>query len=787
MTKFTFIVILSLITIDHFAQGTGAVNGRIVDTNNEPLASINVLLSGVKGGTFTNENGEFAIRNITPGLYTLEATGIGFSATKQNIQIVAGKTLNFSLQLDVASNTLQEVLVNAGIRKGYSATNTNNTKLPARLLDLPLSIKVVSRNLIDDRQAFEFKEIVKNVPGVNLSSGSNDIMIRGYQSQGGGASGSTQLINGSRNFFTGYTNDLNLTNIERIEILKGPSSVLFGATSPGGSINAITKKPMASDKYSAGASFGTWGRYRFDADLTGKLSEDKKLLYRFNAGYQNDPDYRDFIYRRNFIVAPTVRYIPSDKTIIDFEFVYNQINRTTWYDWGVPTWNGDVFAVPIEYTSHEPTDAVLLKNTMLMLQVQQKITSNLTFFSNFNGSSHRLDGEAHSPSFFNPIPGVTDSLVTRVYRQFAEDNQGTFLGNYVVWKPQAGKIKFNITGGLDYYKTRYYYNINQAGAFEGVPKINVFNPVYRKKSVVAYPPVGGFNDIAMINFRGVYLINLIELGDKFKVMLSGRWDSYTFKNYPSKSPNDTRPFLPSAGFSYQPLKGVSFYGGWTKGFLPQNTQSPDFGGPFDPEYSEQVEGGIKKEFLNGRYTATISYYDIKRKNVLVPKDPVNDPYGIKESTGKARSKGLEFDLAGNITPNWGINAGYAYNDSRITQSTYSFEIKRQASNAPFHTANLWTRYNVSSGKLKGLGFAAGFYHVGKRTTDGTLSFPSPDLQQLPDFTTIDGGLFYRHQNLLLNLNIENVFNEQFIYGAANAFYMQRGKPRNAMMRIQFLF
>lgn len=785
MKYFFSTIAFTFLFIHLFAQENGHVHGRITDTNDDPIPSITVSLMGIQQSAITNEDGVFSFRNIRPGSYTLEAAGLGFHASKQNIVITSGKTISLSLQLNASAQTLEEVIVNVVNRKSYNTTITANQKLHASLIDLPQSVKVVSRNLIDDRQSFEFKEIVKNVSGVNLTSSSSDFMIRGFKNEGGSAAGSAQLINGAKNFFTGYTNDLNLTNIERVEILKGPSSVLFGANSPGGSFNAITKKPLSITRQTAGVSFGTWGRYRFDADLTGSLSDDKKLLYRFNGGFQNDPDFRDLLYKRSFTIAPTFRYKPSDKTIIDIELVYNQISRNTWFDWGIPTWKGDVFALPNSYTPHEPSDAVLVKNTMLMLQLEQKLSSNLSFYSSFNGSSHRISGDAHSPSFFNPAPGLSDSLVSRVYRQFQEDNTGSFLSNYFVWKPEAGKIKFNITAGVDYFKAKYYLTLNQATAFNGVPKINIFKPEYRQKSTALYPPVGGFHDIAISNFTGVYLMNLIEFGEKLKLMLSGRWDNYTFKNYPSKTPNDTRPFLPNAGLSYQPWKGLSIYGGWNKGFLPQNTQSPDFGGPFSPEYSEQLEAGIKKEFLNGRYTATLSVYEINRKNVLVPRDPANDPYGIKESSGRALSRGIEFDMAGDILPNWSINAGYAYNDSRITRSTYNFEIKRQANNAPFNMANLWTRYNISTGKLKGAGFATGIYYVGKRTTDGVAAFPAPILQTLPAYTTVDLSLFYKYQNIVFNFNINNLFNEQYIAGASNAFYTQRGKPRNVMFRIQF--
>lgn len=782
-----YAILLFLFPLFVLAQKSGNVNGRIMDTYKEAVPFVTIKLVELKKSTITNEDGFFDFFKVPVGNYTIEVSALGFEAEKQNILVEEGKRTTLFLELNKATNTLTEVIVSSSSMKRYNASTTDNNKLPASLLNLPLTLRVIDRGLIEDKQAVEFRQIVKNISGVTLTTGNGDFMIRGFQNTGGGASGSAQLINGSRNFFTGYTNDLNLTNVERVEILKGPSSALFGANSPGGTFNVITKKPLEVNKYTASASFGSWGRYRLDADLTGSLTKDKKLLYRFNTGYQNNPDYRDFIYNRNVLIAPSLRYKPTDKTIIDIEFVYNQIQRSTWYDWGVPTWNNNVLSVPIGYTSHEPTDAVQIQNNMLMIQLQQQLTKSLHFFSVFNGSSHFLAGQAHSPSFFNPIPNPADSLVSRVYRDVQENNTASFFSNYLVWKPVAGKIKFNLTAGLDYYQNKYYYDIKQAGALDGVPPINIFKPVYRQKSTASYLPVGGFNEFSLTNFVGVYALGLIEFSEKLKLMLSGRYDTYRYRNYPSRTPNDTKPFLPNVGITYQPISGLSFYGSWNKGFLPQNTQTPDFGGPFDPEYSEQWEAGIKRSFLNGRYSITAAYYIIKRKNVLVPADPVNDPYGVKESTGRALSKGIDVDFAGNVLPNLNINAGYAYNDSRITRSAYEVEIKRQANNAPYHSAHFWGRYNFIHGALKGFGVALGGNYVGERTTDGTLSYPSPTLQKLPAYSTLDAGLFYRYQHMLVSINLDNIFNEQYIYGALNAFYMQRGLPRNILCRIQFSF
>ncbi len=781
--KIHLIILLTLLNIEvTLAQSTGEVSGQILDFKSTPIEGINIILLGTTLGSSSNSAGNFKIMNVPQGVYILQATGVGFTLQKQDIRVESGKITTINLQLNEEENFLNEVQIVAAGEKNYNVTSTKTEKLSGDLIDLPQTINVVNRSLIDDRQSFLYKDVVRNTTGVSLQSSTNDIMIRGFSLIGGSASGSSQFLNGMRNFYIGYSNDLNLTNIESVEVLKGPASILFGANSPGGSINAITKKPLEVERYTAGASFGSWGRYRADIDLTGPLTKDKKLLYRLNAGYQSDPDYRDFVYRNNLLVAPTISY-KQNKTTVTAEFIYNKVDKTFWYDWGVPTWNNDVFAVPISYTPHEPTDKVLYNNIALLLQLDQELTENLSFHSRFNSSQNRTDGNTHAPLFFNPIPGP-DSLVRRVYREVIEDNSGTYFSNYLTWNPQAGAIKFSITGGVDFFKTKYFYNVNQAGFFDGVPPINVFQPSYRTVTTNSYDVTGGFFAFNFTSFTGSYLISRIEFSTKLKLLLGARYDQYNFESFPGKTPNDTKAFLPNIGLTYQPLGGLSIYGSYSKGFLPQNTQSPDIGGPFDPEYSSQAEFGVKKEFLNGQWTATAAWYTIDRENILVPEDPAN-PFGRSQATGEANSTGVEFDLLGEILPNWNVKAGYAYNESRITNSTYTFLFERQANNAPYHNGNFWTRYNFVTGALKGFSISAGLWHVGNRTTDGTLDFPSAARVTLPAYTVVDGGVFYSFDNVVLNLYVDNLFDERYIYGASNAFYMQPGKPRNFMLRVQF--
>ncbi|WP_373518026.1 TonB-dependent receptor domain-containing protein [Pricia sp.] len=771
---------LILLLLPFLGHSQISVSGIVTDANsNEPLGGVEIKVTATGETRLSNSAGEFNVE-VPNGDNILSITRKDYLSKRITI---TDTNISLRIELERESIALNEVVVTDRNRfvPQFNPQKADSEKLPQKITDIPQSIKLVGRDLIDNRQALNFKDIIKNTPGVNVENSNSEVTIRGFTNAGGGPLGSLTLINGMRNFYTGATSDLNLTNIESVEILKGPSSILFGANSPGGSINAITKKPGKEEKYSIGTSGGTWGRYRVDADISTPISENEKVLFRLNAGYQNEQGYRELLFNRNFIVAPTLRYMPSENTVIDVEFVHNSINRSVYYDWGYPSLNQDVFAIPITFTPHEPTDNVQIVNTMLMISLKQRILDNLYLHSNFNSSSNTLKIETHAPSFFNPAPDDNNN-VARVYREGMEDNKGAFFGNYLTWKPQTEKVKFTLTGGIDYFESTYFLNLDQAGGLDGVPPINVLNPVYRQASVNTYPAIGGFNAIAFTDFTGVYFLGFTEFGTQLKLLLGGRWDNYNFEG-PDRTENITEAFLPNVGLIYEPIKNLSVYGSWNRGFLPQNMQSPDFGGPFDPEYSEQIEIGLKGSFLNDKLSATLAWYNIDRTNVLVPADPVNDPFGIRESSGVAKSRGFEVDVAGEVFPNLSINAGYAYNDSRITQSAYGFEIDRQANNAPFNTLSFWGNYSFK-GLFKNAGLAVGVYHIGERTTPGEISYPAPLLQEIPSYTIFEAGLFYRYQNLSFNINIENLFNERYIAGATNAFYLYPGKPRNVMARIQ---
>lgn len=626
-----------------------------------------------------------------------------------------------------------------------------------------------------DQQNILLHDAVVNVSGVSRRSSVNDFTMRGYNNGGGSSGGSIAFINGMRNQFIPYENELPLFNVERIEFIKGPASVLYGTNQPGGMINVVTKKPKAEQSINTSLAVGSWGRYRLEADLTGALTKDKKWLYRLNTAVYDAPDYRDFFFNNTFGVAPALSFIPNNKTQIDLEFIYTRTNRLTWYDWGITSVNGDLDALPLEYTPHEPTDFVNWESTALYADLSHRLSENITLRSSFMGSGNNNHGEVHAPEFFNPGPDEEGNLA-RNFRRIRYNNSSFFLTNYLDMRFSTGVVKHNLVVGFDIFDSKRSGDIQQAGLAEGVPAFNVLAPQYRQASVGSYDLSGGFYSFNRTNYVGGYIQDLIEIGSKLNVMLGLRYEDYTYKSLPALAPNDSDPFIPNLGLVYMMRENLSLYATYSEGYIPQNNQSPDRGGPFDPELSEQLEFGVKSELFDGGLNATLSVYQITRKNQLVP-DP--NQQGIRLATGETESRGVEIDVFGKLTPAMNLIFNYAYNDVEITESTVEESVGSQLANAPQHAGNIWAKYHFGNTDPSGLSAAIGL--------SARSELLAGDDTPLPAYTLVNSALYYTWGNTELSLNWQNMFNERYYLGATNQYYLQPGLPSNVMLRVSTSF
>ena len=344
--------------------------------------------------------------------------------------------------------------------------------------------------------------------------------------------------------------------------------------------------------------------------------------------------------------------------------------------------------------------------------------------------------------------------------------------NYVVGEFATGNIQHKLVAGFNLY--RQDTNLTDVG-FEIAP-LDVFDPVYGSSPT----------DVTIFESEienrtqalGLYLQDQISFGDKFKVLLGGRFDiaSQDFENASSGTEDfkEYDAFSPRIGIVYQPIEPISLYASYNRSF--QQSTSVFGGALADPERGTQYEVGVKAD-LNDRLSATLAYYNLTRSNVETS-DPNNPTRNIQ--VGEQRSRGIELDISGEIAPGWKVIAGYTYNDAEVTEDN-DFEVGNQLNNIPKNAFNIWTTYEIQSGDLRGLGFGLGLFYFSERPGDLANTF------DLPGYTRTDAAVFYKRDNFRAALNFRNLFDVDYFVSAQNRNRIFPGEPLTVVGSVSWKF
>ena len=639
-------------------------------------------------------------------------------------------------------------LVVTGEQDGYRVLDTSSaTRTDTPLRDIPQSIQVIPQQVIKDQQATRLTEVLKNAPGVVVGSRSprdplNVIKIRGFDAFG------ETLLNGIQDrsiSSVGFG-----SNIERVEVLKGPASVLFGQGGLGGKVNLVTKQPLRDPFYEVETSVGNYNTYNGAIDLSGPLNDSKTVLYRLNASAGTNESFIDFYDQQQYLIAPTLSWQISDRTKLTLEASYSLAEGP--YDFGIPA-RGSVL----------PNPNGRIPRNRFVSEPNLNDTSNGAFRIGYN-FEHRFSENWQARSVFQTslfrlkrnlvFPfGLQDDLRTleRGVENFDYDQNNYNLDNYVVAKLTTGSIKHELVAGFNLSKT----DTNSKALFNDTTTLDVFNPVYGTATEASLPDFDIKNTAQQLGF---YLQDQITLAENFKVLLGGRFD---IANQEAKDliaqTNDfkqTEAFSPRVGIVYQPIKPISLYASYSRSF----NQAVDLFGPAlpEPERGTQYEVGVKAD-LTGRLAATLAFYDLTRTNL-----PTSDPNDSRLTVivGEQRSRGIEFDISGEILTGWNIIAGYAYTDAVITEDN-DFPVGNLLNNVPRHAINLWTTYEIQSGSLEGLGFGLGAFYYGARQAD------LANTVELPSYIRIDAAIYYQRDNYRAAINIKNLFNADYFVSAQN--------------------
>ena len=809
------------------------LTGNIVDQESNPVLGATISYSnsqGDEGGVVSGENGEFILELPRTGEYDITIAYIGYDSNKFKQNFSQNQSYNLGrIELEEGVQLLQSVEVVGRARQDYNSEYSfSATKIAIKNKELPQAITTVTKELLADRQAFQLAEAIKTVSNISATGLYNHYNIRGITQADDG-----QVLNGMRTRQYYFLQPIT-SHLERVEVIKGPSSVTFSSSDPGGTVNMVTKKPLFEKRSEVSIATGSFGTLRTTADFTGPLNESKTLLYRFNAAFQEADSFRDVVNNNAFLVAPSLSYIPNDNTSLNVEMIYNNAEGNL--DRGQPIFgaiNGeyDLNSTPISMNVGASNDHYKTKELVFMANFNKKFTENFGFNAQFmkqtwdeDLAEHRVDGTAVDIDG-NVIPTLARMRYDSRQQFWETDNVSVYFNydfktekitNKILVRYDASRWERKIgagflrarrylttSGGQSNFKPTNRDNFQQI-VVDGVtmpkpavPHFNLEKPFNGARNTNAYN-LSELTIPANLNTSdGIYIQNQFKIG-KFSALINLRyeWFKDIFDYKANEQEYKTSAFVPRIGLTYEISDNISTYATYLGGFQPHTNTvslSPSAEGffwsaspsRFDPLESSLKEIGFKAEFMNGKVFANLAFFDITQKNILL-----GDTYNLDNLTtrGEQRSRGFELDLSGYVTPNFQLIASYGFNDAEIVEDAIDVFIGERIGGAPKHNANFWGRYDFINNSLEGIGFGFGAQYMDERYTWYNPTYAT-DRVLLPSFTTFDAALYYKPDNsgIQLTLKANNLFNKTHWLGGLNPSRLGPGAPRNILLNVTYKF
>ncbi|NDJ17921.1 TonB-dependent siderophore receptor [Myxacorys almedinensis] len=731
----------------------------------------NAVLALPERQPFTAENPTDDIASVQVVQQTV--SGIRVSVTGKEALPTIEVTLNtgeVAYSLNPEADEPDEEIVVTGEQNRYRVPNTSTaTRTNTPIRDIPQSIQVVPQEVLQDQKVNTLTEALRNISGVT-SGGSafgtyDQLVLRGFL----GSNTGNYRRNGIE--FPNFVGFALNSNTDRVEVLKGPASVLFGDLAPGGIINLVTKQPLSEPFAQVEANVGSYGFYRGAIDLSGPLNPEKTLLYRLNASYEDANSFRDFINNRTFFIAPVISWQIADRTRWTVELEYRKDDRITDSGLLLPGASFErIRQLPISQLLNEPNDEFESRYLSVLSTLEHGLSDNWKIRKIFNFIDASRDFIQTTEADSLGSDGRTLERSQRASEQTVNYYFGEvdLIGNF-----KTGSIGHEVVVGIDYfYRNLPFTNFDGQSSF-----LDIEDPIYGRTT----REFTVRNSATLPERRfGFFIQDLISLTDNLKILLGGRYNNALLQQSNRLTNQLVRDqtvedFSPRLGMIYQPANWLSLYASYSRSFQI-NSGVDATGNPFDPTFSTQYEVGAKTEFLNGALGASLAFFKINRSNVLTP-DPNSSRFSVQ--TGEQESQGIELDVTGRITPNWSIIASYSYLDAKITEDN-RFPIGNRLPTASPHRFSLWTKYDFD-GSLRGLSLGGGVFYVGERWDSLTNNY------QLPGYVTVDFLMAYRLNNpdLTVQLNLKNLFNERYYDGTFGDVYP--GAPRSVVGSIVYRF
>ncbi|EMC1014763.1 TonB-dependent siderophore receptor [Enterobacter bugandensis] len=659
---------------------------------------------------------------------------------------------------------------------GYQPLNTSTatlTNMP--MLDIPQVVNTVSDKVLADQHATTLDEALYNVSNVvqtNTLGGTQDAFVR----RGFGANRDGSIMtNGLRTVLPRSFN----AATERVEVLKGPASTLYGILDPGGLINVVTKRPEKIFGGSISATSSSFGGGTGQVDVTGPI-EGTRLAYRLTGEYQDEDYWRNFGNERSTFIAPSLTWFGDDATV---SVLYSHRDYKTPFDRGTIFDLNTKKAVDVDRKTRfdEPFNVTDGQSDLAQLNAEYRLNSQWTAKFDYSYSQDKYsDNQARVMAYDSKTGTLTRRVdATQGSTQRMHSTRADLQGNVDI----AGFYNEILTGvsyeNYDLLRTDMMRCKNVKG-------FNIYNPVYGKLDECTTVSAADSDQTLKQESYSAYAQDALYLTDKWIAVAGLRYQYYTQyagKGRPFNVNTDSRDeqWTPKLGLVYKLTPAVSLFANYSQTFMPQSSIA-SYIGDLPPETSNAYEVGAKFDLFDG-ITANIALFDIHKRNVLYTESIGGET--IAKTAGRVRSQGVEVDLAGSLTENTNIIASYGYTDAKVLEDPdYA---GKPLPNVPRHTGSLFLTYdihNAFAGNTLTLG--GGGHGVSRRSATNGADY------YLPGYFVADAFAAYKMKlqyPVTLQVNVKNLFDKTYYTSsiATNNLGNQIGDPREVQFTVKMEF
>ncbi|AYZ37914.1 TonB-dependent siderophore receptor [Chryseobacterium indologenes] len=697
----------------------------------------------------------------------------------------------------IKSNNIEEVVVNGRYYKKYvEKEGSSSLRLDEALIKIPQNISIITNKALEDQQVTTLSDgVLRNVAGAQRLEHWGDMYTR-VNMRGSRAAAFMNGVNVTSNW--GPLSE-DMSYVDHIEFIKGPSGFLMSNGEPSGIYNIVTKKPTGKAlNGTARVTLGSFNMYRGETDIDTKITD--KVAFRLNMMAQNKKSFRDYEFNDRYIINPSLKVNLTDKTTVIAEYIYQKAKMSEVGSAYVYSFEG-YGKKPVEYTVSDPgIDPTRITNHTVNLNLQHKFNDNWKLTTQLSYVNEYTMGSDIWPGKF-----ISDTKFIRTLNFWEASNVMKFGQVFLNGYLKTGPVSHKILTGLDLGSKKYLADWSKSGPLDTEEKPFDLNAGTYTPPSAGYPkfdnqgkslleratPYGTIEQ----EYTGLYLQD--ELGfldDALRLTVAARYTNVKENSYGTKT--EANRITPRIGLSYSIDTNTSAYALYDQAFTPQSGLFRD-GTTAKPITGNSMEIGFKRDWFNGKWNTTLSLYNINKNNAISG-DPTDITGVFSILLGKTRVQGLEFDLKGEITKGFNAILNYAFTENKFTETTAKATKGDLVPGYAKHTINGWLNYTFTQGDLDGFGLSFGGTFLGGRSTWNWGSTNAP--LQMNDYLKFDAGLSWENPQFRVGLNVFNVFNRYLYSGSSinftmadanntqrGGYYYQAEAPRNFRISLAYKF